>query len=159
MHIRTVCLSRFPGSPTAGEVERRHSVFRTSAQVSRDLVNMALSWHEEDISTEHVSSRFSAWMDRKALCAGWKGNPGKLLGGPSKGGIWHSLWLFCLPHLKGPESRERLQPRSPWVTFLNKPRDACIPYGDRSTAAHSVNPASRLLTSLLARQRWVGGGE
>lgn len=86
MHIRTVCLSRFPGSPTAGEVERRHSAFRTSAHVSWDLVNTALRWHEEDVSTEHDSSRVSAWMDRKALCAGWKGNPGKL-GGPSRGGF------------------------------------------------------------------------
>lgn len=148
-HIRTV--SRFPGSPTAGEVERRHSVFKTSAGVSRALVNMALSWHEEDVSTEHVSSRFSARMDRKALCAGWKGNPGKLLGGPSKGVIWHSLWLFCFLHLKGLESRERLQPRSPWVTSSNKPSEACIPYGDRSAAAQTVNPALRLLTSLLAK--------
>lgn len=86
MHIRTACLSRIPGSPTAGEVEKRHSVFRTSTQVSRDLVNTALRWHEEVVSTEHVSSRFSAWMDRKALCAGWKGNLDKL-GGPSRGGF------------------------------------------------------------------------
>lgn len=153
MHIRAACLSRIPGSPTAGEVEKRHSVFRTSTQVSRDLVNTALRWHEEVISTEHVSSRFSAWMDRKALCAGWKGNLDKL-GGPSRGDS--ELPLVILSYSS--ESRERLQPGSSWVTSSNKPRDTCIPYGDRSAAAHKVNPASRLLTGLLARQRWVVGG-
>lgn len=65
-HVRTVCLSRFPGSPTAGEVERRHSAFRTSAQVSRALVNMTLRWHVEDIS-KGVSAHASphGWTGRR----------------------------------------------------------------------------------------------
>lgn len=115
-------------------------------------------WHTEDISTEHVSSRFSAWRDGKALWAGWEGNQSwQAAWGTFQGVIWQSLRLFCFPHSKGLESRARTQPKSPLAISSNEPREDDVPsWGGTQQLIQSVKHRDAL-TSLLVRHRWGWG--